>query len=127
MRKGVATSFYPAAIQLSLAALMILGAVIWPEPALRAQQPIVSPTIDFKWQTEEVPIKDSSGVDWSGSTFCALTNVEFLGGRGSYGACNVRRDSKMGWVISTGINKYVQKCSVTVSYTHLTLPTKRIV
>ena len=101
-----------AVVRLYLATLIIIFGINWPLHRLQAQQPIVSPKIDFRWQTEEVPIKDSSGIDWSGSTFCALTSVQFLGGRQSFGECNVRRDPKLGWMISTGVNKYAQKCSV---------------
>jgi hypothetical protein len=104
-------SYAPAAVRLAPVAL-IHAAIILLSPAVRAQHPTISPTIDFEWQTQEVPIKDGHGVDWSGSTLCALTSVQFLGGRQSFGECNVRRDPKIGWVISTGTHKYVQKCSV---------------
>jgi hypothetical protein len=100
----------PRALRLCRAALIHLIGVL-PLAVADAQQPTISPAIDFKWQEKEVPIRDGNGVDWSGSTFCALTRVEFLSSRGSFPSCKVRRDPAMGWVISTG-SRYLQECSV---------------
>ncbi len=96
-------------------AALAAATLLFAPTQIQAQQPTISPSIDFFSQPTEVPVKTNDGVDWSDSAFCALSRVEIMtasAGSGRFGMCRIRHDQNLGWVISTGPFKYLQSCSV---------------